>query len=88
MLRRSSNVGMAFLETQLIGDERFAAGIDKFGIGHTTGIDFPGEATGIVRSLDEYEGPTGGNMAFGQVLQSHLSRSFAHIPLLLIRELW
>lgn len=68
MLRRSSNVGMAFLETQLIGDERLAAGIDKFGIGHTTGIDFPGEATGIVRSLDEYEGPTGGNMAFGQGL--------------------
>ena len=68
MLRRSSNVGMAFLETQLIGDKRFAEGIDKFGIGHTTGIDFPGEATGIVRSLDQYEGPTGGNMAFGQGL--------------------
>lgn len=68
MMRRSSNVGMALLETQVIGDERFAAGLDKFGIGQSTGIDFPGEATGIVRSLDQYESYTGGNMAFGQGL--------------------
>ncbi len=44
------NVGMAFLETQLIGDA--SQELISSARGHTTGID-PGEATGIVRSLNE-----------------------------------
>ena len=68
MMRRSSNAAMSMLVTEVIGAERFAEGIDRYGIGHLTGIDFPGEIAGIVRSLEEYDGATAGSMAFGQGL--------------------
>lgn len=68
MLVRSSNTAMAQLVQEVIGSERFAEGVKRFGIGQTTGIDFPGEVAGIVRSLDEYDGATAGSMAFGQGL--------------------
>ena len=68
MMRRSSNAAMSMLVTEVIGAERFAEGIDRYGIGHLTGIDFPGETQGIVRSLAEYDGATAGSMAFGQAL--------------------
>ena len=68
MLRRSSNTGLALIAQDYIGAERFAAGVDKFGIGHMTGIDFPDEAEGIVRPLEDWDGSTLGSMAFGQGL--------------------
>jgi cell division protein FtsI (penicillin-binding protein 3) len=68
MLVRSSNVGVSLLAQEVIGAQRFAEGVDKFGIGHTTGIDYPGEATGIVTSYENYTGATLGAMAFGQAL--------------------
>ncbi|MBR1828252.1 MAG: penicillin-binding protein 2 [Atopobiaceae bacterium] len=68
MLRRSSNTGLAMVAQDSIGSEVFAAGVDAFGIGHATGIDFPGEEVGIVRPLEEYDGSTTGSMAFGQGL--------------------
>ena len=68
MLVRSSNVGVSLLAQEAIGAQRFAEGVDKFGIGHTTGIDYPGEATGIVTSYENYTGATLGAMAFGQAL--------------------
>lgn len=68
MLRRSSNTGLAMVAQESIGPDVFAAGVDAFGIGHATGIDFPGEEVGIVRSREEYDGATTGSMAFGQGL--------------------
>lgn len=68
MLRRSSNVGAVLFATQEIGADVFAAGVESFGIGTPTGIDFPGETAGIVKGLDEYDGSTLGSMAFGQGL--------------------
>ena len=68
MLVRSSNVGVSLLAQEVIGAQRFAEGVDKFGIGHATGIDYPGEATGIVTSYENYTGATLGAMAFGQAL--------------------
>ncbi|WP_455139130.1 peptidoglycan D,D-transpeptidase FtsI family protein [Thermophilibacter sp.] len=68
MMVRSSNTAMAQLEQDVIGNETFAAGVERYGIGQLTGIDYPGEVAGIVRSLDEYDGATGGSMAFGQAL--------------------
>ncbi len=67
-LAQSSNVAMAYYAQSIIGAEKFAAGVEKFGIGQKTGIDFPGEAAGIVRSLNEYTGASAGSMAFGQSL--------------------
>ena len=68
MLVRSSNVGVSLLAQEVIGAQRFAEGVDKFGIGHTTGIDYPGESAGIVTSYENYTGATLGAMAFGQAL--------------------
>ncbi len=68
MMRRSSNAAMAMLVSEVIGPEAFAEGVDRFGIGHVTGIDYPGEASGLVKTLAEYDGSTAGSMAFGQAL--------------------
>lgn len=65
ILRRSSNTGMILVGRTLTA-EQFADGMTKFGIGSTTGIDFPGEQTGIVASLDDYTSTTQGTMSFGQ----------------------
>lgn len=45
--QRSSNVSMAYLLEKL-GDETFINYIKEFGFGEKTGIDLPGEATGII----------------------------------------
>ena len=68
ILRRSSNAGAALIAQECIGADRFAEGLDGFGIGHMTGIDFPGEVTGIVKSRAEYDGSSVGSMSFGQGL--------------------
>lgn len=68
MMRRSSNTGMALLVQDVIGAQRFSEGVARYGIGQLTGIDFPGETQGIVKSLGEYDGSTAGSMAFGQGL--------------------
>ena len=67
MLRRSSNVGFV-LVGEKIGAEEFSKYVEKWGIGHSSGVDFPGESLGIVKSLDEYDGATLGSMSFGQAL--------------------
>ena len=51
-----------------IGAQLFSEGVAAFGIGQETGIDYPGEGPGIVRTLEEYDGSTTGSMAFGQGL--------------------
>ncbi len=68
IIRRSSNTGMA-LVGEKIGSKRFAKDvIENFGIGRKTGIDFPGEGTGIVKKRSEYDGASVGSMSFGQSL--------------------
>ena len=68
MMRRSSNTAFAMLAQDVIGVEKFSEGIARFGIGQKTGIDFPGEVEGLVRTPDEYDGATLGSMGFGQGL--------------------
>ncbi len=65
IMRRSSNTGMV-LVGEKIGADRFAEYLDTYGIGHNSGIDFPGESAGIVRERDEYDGSSLGSMSFGQ----------------------
>ncbi len=67
-MAQSSNTAMAYYVQDVIGPQLFAEGVEKFGIGQKTGIDFPGEAAGIVRSYGDYDGSTAGSMAFGQGL--------------------
>lgn len=66
VLELSSNVG-AVLCAESVGASQFAAYSDAYQIGSLTGIDYPGEAPGLVATLDEYTGAWAA-MAFGQSL--------------------
>ena len=82
MLQHSSNPAMALLANEVIGPKRFAEGVERFCIGQKTGIDFPGETAGIVKSYDEYDGTTAGYMAFGQsvaIPMIQIIRAFAAV---------
>ncbi|MER3409036.1 MAG: penicillin-binding protein [Thermoleophilia bacterium] len=65
ILYRSSNVGAITL-ARLLGPERLARWIERFGFGRPTGIDFPGESPGIVLPLGQWSGSTIGNIPIGQ----------------------
>lgn len=67
IMRRSSNVG-AVLMGQAEGADAFSAGIGRFGIGQTTGIDYPGEVAGLVTPRESYTQASLGVMSFGQGL--------------------
>ncbi|TBL78149.1 penicillin-binding transpeptidase domain-containing protein [Paenibacillus thalictri] len=47
-LKRSSNVAFVKLGLEKLGQERLSSYISKFGFGQKTGIDIPGELSGIV----------------------------------------
>jgi cell division protein FtsI (penicillin-binding protein 3) len=65
ILSKSSNVGAITL-ARLLGKNRLASWISRFGFGHPTGIDFPGESQGIVLAADKWSGSTIGNVPIGQ----------------------
>jgi cell division protein FtsI (penicillin-binding protein 3) len=65
ILAHSSNVGAITL-AELLGKDRLADWISRFGFGRKTGIDFPGESQGIVLRKDEWSGSTIGNVPIGQ----------------------
>jgi len=65
ILQYSSNVGAITLAEKL-GAPALARWIDRFGFGHPTGIDFPGESSGLVLPLEQWSGSTIGNVPIGQ----------------------
>ncbi len=65
ILAKSSNVGAITL-ARLLGKDRLVSWISRFGFGHLTGIDFPGESPGIVLKPDQWSGSTIGNVPIGQ----------------------
>jgi cell division protein FtsI (penicillin-binding protein 3) len=65
ILAHSSNVGAITL-AEMLGKDRLASWISRFGFGRTTGIDFPGESAGIVLPKDRWSGSTIGNVPIGQ----------------------
>jgi cell division protein FtsI/penicillin-binding protein 2 len=65
ILARSSNVGVDTI-ARLVGPTRLSEWISRFGFGHETGIDFPGESPGIVLPLDKWYGSTVGTIPIGQ----------------------
>jgi cell division protein FtsI/penicillin-binding protein 2 len=67
ILQYSSNVGAITLAEKL-GAPSLARWIDRFGFGHATGIDFPGESSGLVLPLAKWSGSTIGNVPIGQGL--------------------
>jgi cell division protein FtsI (penicillin-binding protein 3) len=65
ILAHSSNVGAITL-AEMLGRDRLARWISRFGFGHVTGIDFPGESAGIVLPPAKWSGSTIGNVPIGQ----------------------
>ena len=65
ILSHSSNVGAVTLALKL-GSSHLARWIERFGFGSDTGIDFPGESSGIVLPLERWSGSTIGTVPIGQ----------------------
>ncbi|MGI8420707.1 MAG: peptidoglycan D,D-transpeptidase FtsI family protein [Gaiellaceae bacterium] len=65
ILSHSSNVGAVTL-AEALGKNHLVDWISRFGFGHKTGIDFPGESQGIVLPSDQWSGSSIGNIPIGQ----------------------
>jgi cell division protein FtsI (penicillin-binding protein 3) len=65
VFQRSSNVGAVQVAFRL-GEEKYYEYLKKFGFGKKTGIDFPGEARGILRDTDEWSGTSLAALSIGQ----------------------
>jgi cell division protein FtsI (penicillin-binding protein 3) len=81
ILSQSSNVGVVTLALGL-GRENLSRWIDRFGFGHVTGLDYPGETPGIVLPAEEWSGSTIGNVPIGQgiaVTSLQMARAYAVI---------
>lgn len=67
VLVKSSNIGMAKIGERLTNRGLYAATV-KFGFGRPTGIDLPGELSGILRPLKEWNGYSTGSIPMGHEL--------------------
>jgi cell division protein FtsI/penicillin-binding protein 2 len=67
ILAQSSNIGTVEVGLRL-GARRFDRWVRNFGFGTSTGVDIPGEATGIVPRPAHYSGSSMGNLPIGQGL--------------------
>lgn len=64
IVRLSSNVG-TILVARKLGATRFDAALRSFGFGSATGLDYPGEASGILLPRDEYNATSLASMPVG-----------------------
>jgi cell division protein FtsI (penicillin-binding protein 3) len=64
IMSQSSNVGTVTL-AKMLGTQRLSAWVARFGLGRTTGIEFPGETGGIVPPLERWSGSTIGTLPIG-----------------------
>ncbi|MFM8303930.1 MAG: peptidoglycan D,D-transpeptidase FtsI family protein [Actinomycetota bacterium] len=67
VIRESSNVGTILIARRL-GSTRFDAALRNFGFGRTTGLEFPGEASGILLPLGQYNDTSLASMPVGNGL--------------------
>ena len=65
IIEQSSNVGTIKVGLEL-GGEKLDRYVRKFGFGRQTGLDFPGETSGIVIPRSEWSGSTLGTIPIGQ----------------------
>lgn len=65
ILKYSSNIGSVKIAEKL-GKERFYDYICKFGFGAKTGIDLPGEVSGLLRPAEKWTRVDAATIAFGQ----------------------
>ena len=80
-LENSCNVALMQIGSA-IGKEQFVRYQQLFGFGQSTGIDLPGEAAGLLYSLDDMDSSTLATNAFGQnfnVTMTQLAASFCSL---------
>jgi cell division protein FtsI/penicillin-binding protein 2 len=65
IIQHSSNVG-AVVVAMSMGDRLYWEGIKKFGFGELTGVELPGEESGIVHDYKSWPASTIGALAIGQ----------------------
>ena len=65
ILKYSSNIGADLIGMKL-GAKRFDYWVHRFGFGQQTGVDLPGEQSGIVLHWWNYSGSSMANLPFGQ----------------------
>ena len=65
ILKYSSNIGSVKI-AQRLGKEKFHDYIERFGFGTKTGIDLPGESTGLLRPVQKWTTVDAATIAFGQ----------------------
>jgi cell division protein FtsI (penicillin-binding protein 3) len=81
VIQYSSNIGVSKIAEKL-GRERYFRYLDRFGFGHPTSVDLPGEVPGIVRPLDRWAQIDLATSSFGQgisVTAMQLAAAFAAI---------
>jgi cell division protein FtsI (penicillin-binding protein 3) len=64
ILQRSSNIGTDIIAARYLGESGLKRWMGRFGFGHRTGIDFPGESSGLLPSY--WSGSTIGTVPIGQ----------------------
>jgi cell division protein FtsI (penicillin-binding protein 3) len=77
----SSNIGTIAV-AQRLGEGRLSSWIGRFGFGHATGIDFPGESSGFALPLEQWSGSTIGTVPIGHgiaVTPIQMARAFAAV---------
>lgn len=67
VLAQSSNIGMVLIAERL-GNQALYAYLRKFGMGSTSGLDFPGESAGILPNVKDWGPTNAATIAFGQGL--------------------
>ncbi len=65
ILQESSNVGTVTI-ARMVGRTLLSQWISRFGFGHTTGVNLPGEAPGILLPPDKWYDSSIGNIPIGQ----------------------
>ncbi|MDO8785900.1 MAG: penicillin-binding transpeptidase domain-containing protein, partial [Syntrophales bacterium] len=65
IIKYSSNIGSVKVSERL-GKEKFYQYIKNFGFGSRTGLDLPGESTGLLRPLERWTRVDASTIAFGQ----------------------
>lgn len=65
VIQMSSNVGSVMVGLKL-GEEKYYDYLKKFGFGEKSGIDFPGEARGLLRDTRDWSGTSLAALSIGQ----------------------
>lgn len=81
IIAESSNIGTV-LASRKVGLDDLYKTYSKFGFGKSTGVDFPGAASGMLEETKDWDGVQAANITFGQgvaVTGMQLVRGFAAI---------